>query len=85
MHRIDEAGSLREYDLSDLDEESKMCWVINLEKKVLKIETLDYKKYSSFTFIDPYKNIFGFSIKNIPSNVPTKEISTPSQEPVHFY
>lgn len=23
---------------------------------------MDYKKYSSFTFIDPTKNIFGFSL-----------------------
>jgi hypothetical protein len=23
---------------------------------------MDYKKYSSFTFLDPYKNIFGFTI-----------------------
>ena len=23
---------------------------------------MDYKKYSSFTFIDPTKNIFGFTI-----------------------
>ena len=41
----------------------KMCWVINLERKILKLETMDYKKYSSFTFIDPYKNIFGFTVR----------------------
>ena len=39
-----------------------MCWLINLEKKNLKLEFMDYKKYSSFTFIDPTKNIFGFTL-----------------------
>jgi hypothetical protein len=41
-----------------------MCWVVNLERKNLKLEFLDYKKYSSFTFIDPSKHLFGFTIPN---------------------
>lgn len=53
-----------------------MCWVINLERKILKMEIMDYKKYSSFTFIDPYKNIFGFTCK------PTPETEKIVQNPV---
>lgn len=45
-----------------LEEDDKICWIINLERKSLKLELLEYKKYSSFTFIDPLKNIFGFVI-----------------------
>lgn len=44
------------------EEEDKMCWVINIERKGLKLEYLDYKKYSSFTFLDPLKNLFGVTI-----------------------
>ena len=39
-----------------------MCWMINLERKSLKLETMEYKKYSSFTFLDPLKHLFGFTI-----------------------
>lgn len=50
-----------------------MCWVINLERKILKVETMEYKKYSSFTFLDPHKNIFGFTIsKRTTSKSPQK-------------
>lgn len=45
-----------------VEEDDKICWIINLERKSLKLELLEYKKYSSFTFIDPLKNIFGFVI-----------------------
>lgn len=47
-----------------------MCWVINLERKTIKLEFLDYKKYSSFTFLDPAKNIFGFTLLR-PKSYPT--------------
>lgn len=46
----------------DLEEQDKICWVINLERKVIKLEFLDYKKYSSFTFVDPAKHLFGFTV-----------------------
>ena len=50
-----------------------MCWLVNLERKSLKIETMEYKKYSSFTFIDPMKHLFGFTI-----NPPKKNNTSPN-------
>ena len=63
MHRTHaDAHSRRGYTHHNLEEDDKICWIINLERKSLKLELLEYKKYSSFTFIDPLKNIFGFII-----------------------
>lgn len=48
------------------EEPDKFCWTINLDRKVLQIEFFDYKKYSSFTFLDPNRNIFGFTLISKP-------------------
>lgn len=61
MPGADAVGSGRRYDWGHVEEEERICWIINLERKTLKLEALEYKKYSSFTFIDPLKNIFGFA------------------------
>jgi hypothetical protein len=51
-----------------------MCWFINLERKNCRIEFLDYKQYSSFTFIDPVTHVFGFTIPPNPKLAPTAHI-----------
>jgi hypothetical protein len=61
MHRADADRRGRRYARPHADEQDRICWIINLERKTLKLEALEYKKYSSFTFIDPLKNIFGFA------------------------
>lgn len=38
------------------------CWAINLDKKHLDLELFEFKKYSSFTFLDPQRTIFGFTV-----------------------
>ena len=38
------------------------CWAINLDKKNIDLEYFEFKKYSSFTFLDPQRTIFGFTI-----------------------
>lgn len=74
MHGADaDASSGGRYELWDSEEEDRICWIINLERKTLKLEVLEYKKYSSFTFIDPLKNIFGFASFNPTQQAPKKE------------
>jgi len=65
MPRTNEDTNRIRYTISYADEPYMMCWVINLERKILKLETMEYKKYSSFTFLDPYKNIFGFTTAKV--------------------
>lgn len=56
-----------------------MCWTINLDKKNLAIECFDFKKYSSFTFLDPMRNIFGIFIKGS-TPLPEEPTETPAVE-----
>jgi hypothetical protein len=43
-------------------EDGMFCWAINLDKKHLDLEFFEFKKYSSFTFLDPQRTIFGFTL-----------------------
>ncbi len=38
------------------------CWAINLDKKHLDLDFFEFKKYSSFTFLDPQRTVFGFTV-----------------------
>jgi len=49
-----------------------------LERKTLKLELLEYKRYSSFTFVDPAKNIFGITILNLNKKKEEKADKSPS-------
>lgn len=47
---------------------------------------MEYKKYSSFTFIDPHKNIFGFAVKPKRSYSPNKvEMGTPKHSKIETH
>lgn len=43
-------------------EDGMFCWAINLDKKNIDLEIYEFKKYSSFTFLDPQRTIFGFTM-----------------------
>lgn len=48
------------------------CWAINLDKKKIDMEFFQFKKYSSFTFLDPQRTIFGFTLKAREQEVETQ-------------
>lgn len=47
---------------SHVGEDRMFCWAINLDKKNADLEFFEFKKYSSFTFLDPQRTIFGFTL-----------------------
>lgn len=48
--------------LDIVGEDKMFCWAINFDKKNVDLEFFEFKKYSSFTFLDPQRTLFGFTI-----------------------
>ena len=58
----DEAGAPQRYAPPHAGETAAFCWAINLDRKHPELELFPFKKYSSFTFLDPLRCLFGVTL-----------------------
>ena len=70
------------YAFTNSDESSAFCWAVSLDRKQCELEFYPFKKYSSFTFLDPQRCLFGITISSSMSSSSIGEFQSPQFDTV---
>ena len=64
-------------------ESSAFCWAVSLDRKQCELELYPFKKYSSFTFLDPQRCLFGITIGSDHAQHSDPQLSVPKTSEKH--